>query len=188
MQTKIIEELYLLVAASFRLESKAFDYELWMDQIHSMIMITSELAQKYGADEEIVIIATLLHHFSALSAFAGSAESSLGPEEGADALLSRLGYPADRIQSVKRCFSRKSPNKDPTEASAEELLMADAKAFAHIQALASLFHDIYKNIGEGLDRGSARIKGKLLREWNDVSAQGKKVYKEKYEKIVNAIS
>lgn len=187
MQTHVIEELYLLVATAFRLESKAFDYELWMDQIHSMIMITRELAQKYGADEEIVIIATLLHHFSALKGFAGKAESSLTPTEGADALLSRLGYPEDRIQRVKNCFGDKSVKKDHTEASVEEILMVDAKAFAHIQALASLFHDIYENMGDGLDEGLTRIRGKLQRDWRNVSAQGKEVYKEKYEKIVNAI-
>lgn len=176
----------MLVAASFRLESKAFDYELWVDQIHSMITITRDLAKKYGADEEIVIIATLLHHFSVLSEYAGSAESSMNPEEGAEALLLRLGYPEDRIQRVSRCFSPKSPNKDQAKASAEELLMADAKAFAHIQALASLFHDIYETIGDGVDEGLARIRYKLERDWRAVSAQGKEVYKERYEKIVNA--
>jgi uncharacterized protein len=187
MQTKIIEELYLLVATAFRLESKAFDYELWMDQIRSMIMITRELSQKYGADEEIVIIATLLHHFTALKGFTGKAENSLSPKEGADSLLSHLGYPDDRILKVKNCFGNKSMKMDRAEASIEEVLMADAKAFAHIQALASLFHDIYANIGDGLDEELTRIRGKLQRDWSNVSAQGKKVYKEKYEKILNAI-
>lgn len=185
MQIQIIEELYLLVATAFRLESKAFDYELWADKINAMIAITCNLAQKYGADEEIVIIATLLHHFSALME-RDKNDGSTDAGEAMETLLSRLGYPKDRIRLVKNCLAYQNERDDHSKPSAEQTLMADAYAFSHIQALASLFHEVYENIDVMLEAGVERIKRKLQRDWRELSEQGKIIYKEKYERILNA--
>lgn len=188
MNTKIIEELQLLVAAAFRLESKAFSDDFWQEQIDSMIKITRDLSREYGADEEIVLIATLLHHFSALKGPETTMGGGASFEDGAEALLSRLGYPEERIQIVKSCFAPYRKNNNSPATSAEITLMADAKAFAHIQALASLFLTVYKHMGLGQNPESERINRKLRQDWDRVSEIGKKVYKEKYEKIVHAIT
>jgi hypothetical protein len=187
MQVQIVEELYLLVATAFRLESKAFDYELWTDHIKSMIMMTSYLARRYGADEEIVVVAVLLHHLSFIKLEKNQKEHHSNRTEETETLLSHFGYPADRIERVKKCILNQRGSEKSMNPSIEEAFMADTQALAHIRALASLFHEVYERMDVDIDHGVSRIRGKLQQDWENVSSKGKRFFMEQYETILNRL-
>lgn len=146
--------------------------------IESVTYYALELAEKYGADKEIVALGALLHDINEAFEYGGHEEHHIYSAEIAVKLLSDLNYPQDRIERVKNCVlnHRGSVLKDKN--TVEEECVADADALAHFDLVPKMFLE---------EERKAWIKGKFERDYAKLSEPTKELIKEKYDILMRIL-
>jgi len=97
-----------------------------------------ELAEKQGADKEIVEIAAWLHDIGSIR---GQHENHhVVSSEVADELLSSLDYPRDRIDAVKHCIFTHRGSLALERQSKEAHILADADAMSHFDDIDGILY------------------------------------------------
>jgi uncharacterized protein len=152
-----------------------------------MIQIGIELATDYHADEEIVVIAILLHDLAAIKDGSKRRDHHIFGAEEAQIYLVEQNYPADKIDLVKKCILNHRGSINNPKGTIEEICVADADGIAHIQEIGSLFYVAYKEMNMSIDDGVEWIKGKIQRDWNKMSEKGKSRFKRKYDEIMGIL-
>ena len=59
---------------------------------------------------------------------------------------------------------------------------------SHFDAVPSLFYLAFVNRNLGIDEGTQFVVGKLERSYNKLSAQGKRIYRDKYRRVMAAVA
>ena len=183
MNTELIDKLYKIVEDACKAETNAFGYGIWSHHVHPMIPIAQKLAQKFGADEEIVIIATLLHDLAGIQNSKNKAEHHLIGAIRAEEILQAYQYPAEKIQAVQHCIKNHRGSVNNHKSTIEEICVADADAIVHMTELASLFYAAYKELDMNIDDGKLWMKEKIQRDWEKMSEQSKVLFEYKYRAI-----
>lgn len=187
MDQTLIRDLSALVEDACKSDTNVFGYGIWSHHIKPMIPIARSLAAEYHADEEIVVIATLLHDLAAIQDSSKRKEHHVYGAELAGAILAERHYPPDRIEKVQKCILNHRGSVNNRKTSIEEVCVADADAMAHIQELGSLFYVAYREMNMGIDEGVAWIKGKIQRDWNKMSESGRAKFQSRYEEILRVL-
>ncbi|MGB4572878.1 MAG: HD domain-containing protein [Rectinemataceae bacterium] len=187
MNETLINNLYTLVETACKSEKNVFGYGIWSHHIKPMVGIAKGLANEYGADEEIVVIASLLHDLAGIKDESKRKEHHFYGAEEADGILSDYGYKKEKIEKVKKCIYNHRGSVNNKKGSMEELCVADADAIAHIQEIGSLFYVAYKEMDMDIDQGTGWIKEKIEKDWRKMSKNGKTKFKQRYEEILRVI-
>jgi len=187
MDNILIEKLTELVENECKSKSNKYGYGIWSHHIKPMLKISTKLASLYKAEEEIVIIATLLHDLAGIRDNSKAEEHHIFGAIEAEEILRKYNYPDDRIEKVKKCILNHRGSVNNIKISAEEICVADADAMAHIEEIGSLFYLVYKEMDMGIEDGIQYIKGKINRDWNKMSEKSKEMFKYKYEKVIDVI-
>lgn len=141
------------------------------------------LAKRFGADSEIVELASLLHDFTIESH--GNDEHHITGSEGAEKILSSFGYPPERIEKVKRCIERHRCKNGFFPDTIEERIIATSDSLAHLDMLL-IFPWIGKKDGLGIRETVEWIYEKLKRDlekkifFDDV----RKEYRERFDSAI----
>lgn len=183
-----IEELYSIVESDCKAESNLDGYGIWSHHIKPMVLIAKNLAKEYGADDEIVTLAALLHDLAGIRDRSKRENHHLFGAELAGTILSTYEYPQEKIRIIQKCILNHRGSINNIKDSIEEICIADADAIAHIHEISSLFYLVYKEQNLGIDEGVAWIKGKLERDWNKLSEQGKLKFKNRYTQILEVLT
>lgn len=187
MDNNLIEKLTVLVEDACKSKSNKYGYGIWSHHIKPMLKISTNLASFYNAEEEIVIIATLLHDLAGIRDDSKTKDHHIYGAIEAEEILRKYNYPNDRIEKVKKCILNHRGSVNNTKDSVEEICVTDADAMAHIEGIGSLFYLVYKEMNMEIDEGIQYIRGKINRDWNKMSEKSKEMYKIKYEKVIDVI-
>jgi uncharacterized protein len=187
MNQELIRELSQIVETACKSKNNKFGYGIWSHHIKPMIEISRILSKKYNADEEIVLIATLLHDLAGISDSTHIEEHHIYGAIDAERILNKYEFPTNRIEMVKKCIINHRGSINNKKETIEEICVADADAISHIEEIASLFYVVYVEKNMGIDEGSTWIKAKISRDWNKMSEKSKKLYKDKYETILSIV-
>ncbi|MEK6263767.1 MAG: HD domain-containing protein [Clostridium sp.] len=187
MDNTLIEKLTELVENACKSKSNKYGYGIWSHHIKPMLQISTKLASFYNADEEIVIIATLLHDLAGIRDNSKTKEHHIYGSIEAEEILRKYNYPDDRIEKVKRCILNHRGSFNNFNDIFEEICVADADAMAHIEQIGSLFYLVYKEMDMEIEEGIQYIKGKINRDWHKMSEKSKEIFKYKYESVIDII-
>lgn len=177
----------IMVENDCRADENIYGYGIWSHHIKPMLSITKELASTYDADEEIVIIATLLHDLAGIKDASKAQQHHIYGAMEAEKILKSYNYPADRIELVKNCIINHRGSVNNPKGSIEEICVADSDAMAHIQELSSLFYLVYKEMKLSIEEGTAFIKNKINRDWDKMSDRSKRIFEDRYLAVVNIL-
>lgn len=145
------------------------------------------LAEQYGADEEVVVIAAWLHDIASITDYSLYEEHHVHGAEMAEEILNRFDYDKDKIQLVKKCILNHRGSKPAEKQNAEEVCIADADAISHFDSVPSLFYLAYVKRGLGIQEGMDFVKNKLERSYGKLSDSGKNIFSEKYKAAMAVI-
>ncbi len=164
-------------------------YDFWNDHIKYVVKNSIELAEKYGADVEIVELGALLHDIAMPSEFGPREEHNVYGVQIADELLTKLNYPEDRKERVKECVLRHRGSKSLPRNTIEEECVADADVMAHFDCIPSMFHLAFgkNDLDLSLEEGAEFVKKKLERDYNKLSDRTKIELKDRYENIMKVL-
>lgn len=155
--------------------------------IKAVVENAAYLADKYGADKEIAVIAAWLHDIASITDYSLYEEHHIHGAEMAEEILNGFDYDKDKIQLVKKCILNHRGSKPAEKQSAEEVCIADADAISHFDSVPSLFYLAYVKRGLGIREGIDFVKNKLERSYKKLSHSGKEIFAEKYKAAMSII-
>ena len=184
----LIQEVAHIVERACAAPTNVFGYGIWTHHIREVVRLGRELSAEFGADEEVVTLAALLHDYASVKDERLYAEHHVhGPLE-AEHLLTSLDYPARKIDAVKRCVAEHRGSVGGERTTPEARCLASADALAHIDNVASLLYFAYVHKRLGIDEGAMWVREKLMRSWEKLEPDMRERSKERYEGALKTLS
>ena len=166
---------------------KKTGYNYFENHIKYVVKNALELAEKYGADIEVVEIGALLHDSAAVYEYGPIEEHNVYGEKLADKMLSDLNYDETKKELVKKCVLNHRSSTKLNRNTIEEKCVADADVIAHFDRIPDLFSLAYHDRGMTILEGANYVKGKLERDFNKLSDESKVLLKDRYENIMKVL-
>ena len=143
------------------------------------LRISQELAKKLKRDEEIIEIAAWLHDIGSI--INGRKDHHITGAQIAEEKLKSLNYPLEKIELIKRCILNHRGSRNDFRETVDEQIIAEADALSHFNHIEGIFQAafVYENQTQGQARETTRKK--LQNKWNQLSDEGRKLIKQKYE-------
>lgn len=155
--------------------------------IEAVVKNAEKLAEKYGADKEIVIIAAWLHDIASITDYAMYEEHHIYGASIAKEILNELHYEKEKIELVQECILNHRGSVNREKNSREELCVADADAISHFDNVPSLLYLAYGERKMGIEEGVKFVKAKLERSYNKLSDESKEFYNEKCKQVMEVL-
>ncbi|MDR0897382.1 MAG: HDIG domain-containing protein [Oscillospiraceae bacterium] len=159
-------------------------YDYWNDHIKLVVWHALSLADRYGADREIVELGALLHDISMPAEYGERSEHASYSAEMAEKILIGLGYPSDRRARVKACVYHHAGRNAHLRSSIEEHCVADGDALAHFDRIPSLFSLAYNVHKMELEEGRAYVKQRLMDDYHELTERTKADFEGRYKAIM----
>ena len=156
--------------------------------IEAVVTTGALLAERSGADKEVVMIASWLHALASVTDPSLYEEHHLHGAEMARDLLTSLGYDSEKISLVQACIRSHRGSIQIEKRTLEELCVADADAISHFDDLPSLLYLAYGIQGLGLEEGKAFVRSKLERSFQKLSPASKEYYREKCRRVLDLLA
>ena len=153
----------------------------WDHHIKLVYELAKNNAQSYGADEEIVSIAALLHDIASVTNKDYTENHHIIGAKIAEELLIKESYQRDKIELIQKCIFNHRGSKLMDKNTPEEICIADADAMAHFYSIPSLFSMVYREKQLSIAEGIEFVKNKLNRSYNKLSSKGKALVEQQYE-------
>lgn len=176
----MIKHIEEIVEDACRKETNVFGYGIWSHHIVFVKKYGGFLAEKYGADKEVVEIAALLHDYASIKDYSLTKNHHLHSASEAEKLLKSLGYPEEKISAIKDCIMTHRASVSIKRKSVEAICLASADAMAHIDQIPSLLYLAFVQHKMSIDEGIAWVTEKLERSWKKLCPFAKEIIEEKY--------
>lgn len=145
------------------------------------------LAEKYGADKEVVLIAAWLHDIASVTDYSLYDLHHIHGAKMASSILKEYGYDSKKILLVEECIKNHRGSVNSERNSLEALCVADADAISHFDSIPGLLYLAYVQKGMGIEEGKGFVKDKLVRSFQKLSAESKRHYQDKFEKVMEVL-
>lgn len=177
----IEDKVYLVVKNRCEQPTNAYGVGAWDHHIKTVYELAKQYANDYGADQEIVSLASLLHDIASVTDVGYTEEHHIMGAKIAEEILIQENYPFEKIDLIKKCILNHRGSRLVDKTSNEEVCVADCDAMAHFYSIPSLLSMVYREKNLSIDEGSKFVMDKLERSYNKMSEKGKQLVKVQYE-------
>ncbi|MBE6144470.1 MAG: HD domain-containing protein [Firmicutes bacterium] len=177
----IEDKVYLVVKNRCEQPTNAYGIGAWDHHIKTVYELAKQYANDYGADQEIVSLASLLHDIASVTDVGYTEEHHIIGAKIAEEILIQENYPSKKIDLIKKCILNHRGSRLVDKTSNEEVCVADCDAMAHFYSIPSLLSMVYREKNLSIDEGSKFVLDKLERSYNKMSEKGKQLVKVQYE-------
>lgn len=178
----IIKEIKNFVEDECKKPGSKYGYEPFTYHFIPMVEYAGKLSDELGGDKEVIIIAAWLHDIGAI--IYGRANHHITGAEIAEKKLKELGYPAEKVELVKKCILNHRGSQKNNAESIEEQIVAEADVLSNFDNIGGIFKAAF--VYEGKNQGEANnsVREKLENKWNQLRFESsKKIIRPKYEAI-----
>lgn len=189
MRTDIIEYLQKELRTRCEAPSNKFGIGCYY-HIKAVAKNAELLAEKYGADKEVTVIAAWLHDIASVTDISLYKEHHIHGAEMAEEILERFGYDKEKTALVKKCIINHRgsiKSTDGIKKTMEEICVADADAISHFDSIPSLLFLAYSTNGMDHNAGIEFVVGKLKRSYAKLSDGSREFYRSKYENAMEIL-
>lgn len=155
--------------------------------IEAVVKNAELLAEQFGADKEIVMIAAWLHDIASITDYSLYEMHHIHGAEIAEDLLKKLNYDIDKISLIKKCIINHRGSIEFEKLTVEEKCVADADAVSHFDRIPNLLYLAYTKKGMEIGEGKEFVKAKLQRSYQKLSEESKKYYLQKYKNAMELL-
>ncbi|MBD5083483.1 MAG: HD domain-containing protein [Clostridiales bacterium] len=156
--------------------------------IEAVVKNGALLAERYGADKEIVMIVAWLHDIASATDYSLYQDHHIHGAEMARDILLQWNYETERIEWVQRCIRNHRGSVSLDQESVEEVCVADADAISHFDSLPSLLYLAYRERGMDFEEGRNFVKDKLERSFQKLSPRSRELYENRYRQIMDILN
>lgn len=182
----IVTQVRDFVETESRKPSSKYGFEPFVHHFIPMVQYAKELAEKLGADVEIVEISAWLHDIGAI--VYGREDHHLTGAKIAEEKLREFDYSEDKIMIVKKCIENHRGSVDAKRESLEEQIIAEADALSNFDNISGIFKAAF--MYEDLDQSEAQkaVYRKLKNKWDKLHfTQSRELVRAKYEAAVTLL-
>lgn len=166
-------------------ESSHDNYDYWEEHIKYVYEESKVLAVKYKADVEIVLLGALLHDIALICRVGDRKDHHINGKILANEILSKYNYPIEKKELVLNCVFNHRSSKNAT--TLEEQCVADADILAHFDNISMLYNSAFNNYKLTLGEVKEWMLQHFEKDYNDLSDETKKEFKEKYKLICDIV-
>ena len=160
--------------------------QTWNYHILPVIKAAVMLAEKYGADRDIVEVAAIFHDYADLLDFANRENHHILGAELAEGILLQDGFDQNFIDRVKTCIVNHRASVVREKFTIEEICVADADAISHLDNVVELIcWRAY--LGEDIMQCNEFVKKKIKKSYAKMSKETQEMYKDKYDSIMKIL-
>ena len=174
----IVKEIKKFVEDECKKPSSKYGYEPFTFHFAPVALYAGKLADELGGDKEVVLVAAWLHDIGSI--ISGREDHHLTGAKIAEKKLKELGYPAEKIELVKKCIlNHRGSTKTK---SLEEQILAEADTMSNFNNISGIFKAAF--IFEKMNQGEAKeaVRKKLENKWKQLRfKKSKQLIKPKYE-------
>ncbi len=179
--TELIQAISDIVEEASKKDTNIFGYEGWTYHVVIVVKYAKLLAERLGADKEIVEISALLHDYASVKDSAMYKEHHIYGAIEAERILKDFNYSEERINIIKDCIIQHRGSVILKKTTKESICLSSADAMAHIDQVPSLLYLVYYKRKMNVSEGANWVSEKIERSWNKLCPEGKEIIKEKYE-------
>ena len=161
------------------------NYDFWNEHIKYVYIESRKLAEKYGADIEIVKLGALLHDIALICKVGERKDHHINGKILAEEILNKYDYPKEKKDRVLSCVYNHRSSKNATNI--EDLCVADADIIAHFDNIPMLFNSAYNRNHISLNEVREWMKNAFEKDYNDLSDRTKETFKDKYKQICEIV-
>jgi len=182
MEENIVEIIRKFVEEECKSPNSKYGYEPYEFHFALVHKYAKQLAEDFGADIEIIELAAWLHDIGSI--IYGRENHDITGAEIAEKKLKELNYPPEKIEKVKKCILNHRGSRKNNRETVEEQIIADADSLSHFDNISGIFKAafVYENKNQKEAQISAREK--LIRSWDKLSPNAKKIIKPKYDAVL----
>lgn len=160
--------------------------QTWKYHLFPVINNACMLADKFGADRDIVEVAAIFHDYADLLDFANRDNHHTMGAELAEVFLRQDGFDDEFIERVKQCIVNHRGSVPKNKLTIEEICVADADAMSHLDSVVELIcWRAY--LGEDIETCNNFVKQKIRKSFAKMSDKTKELVKDKYESIMKIL-
>jgi len=160
--------------------------QTWKFHLYPVIKNACMLADKYGADKDVVEVAALFHDYADLLDLANRDKHHILGAVFAEKILKEDGFNSEFIQKVKLCIYNHRASVVKEKFSIEEICVADADAMSHLDSVVELIcWRAY--LGEDIMTANNFVKNKINKSYAKMSKETQKLMKSKYDSIMQTL-
>lgn len=186
MRTDILEYLHREIKNRCEKPTNQFGMGCY-DHIKAVVKNSELLAEKYGADKEVVMIAAWLHDVASITDYSLYEMHHIHGAQMAGDILRKLNYGEEKIRLVQACIRNHRGSVIEVKKSWEEMCVADADAISHFDSVPSLLYLAYAEKKMSLSEGKEFVRKKLKRSYDKLSPESKEFYQRKYQNVMEVL-
>ena len=183
------EKYYNLIKNQAEIFDKSQNCEIgqtWKYHLYPVIKNALWLAEKYGADKDIVEIAALFHDYADLINMDNRERHHILGAELAESILTHDNFDKSFIEKVKLCILNHRASVVKNKFSVEEICVADADAMSHLDSFVELIcWRAY--LGEDIITCNNFVKNKIQKSFDKMSKETKILMQDKYDSIMKVL-
>ncbi len=172
----MIEKIKNIVKKECEKDNWSWDYHMV-----PVVKYANQLAEKLGADKEIVEISAWLHDITRLKGDSENHHTS-GPIE-AEKILKELKYPQEKIEKIKHCIHAHRGSQSIKRETLEAECVASADAMAHFDNVSALLYVAFVKKLMNIEEGKIWVRNKFERSWKKLIPEAKEIVLPKYEAV-----
>lgn len=160
-------------------------YDFWNGHIKYVYREATSLAEKYGADVEIVQLGALLHDIAQMER-GDKKDHEIHGKVIAEQILHEYNYPENKLQQVLGCVLHHRSSKNAENL--EELCVADADILAHFDNIPMLFdaaYNLHKIVG--INQVREFMRATFVKDFDDLSEKTKQDFNARYQTIYQVV-
>lgn len=183
------EKYYKLIedqATKFDISQNCQIGQTWKFHLYPVIKNACFLAEKYGADKDVVEVAALFHDYANLIDFANREKHHLLSAELAEKILLEDNFDKEFISKVLSCIRNHRASVLREKNTIEEICVADADAMSHLDNVVELIcWRAYLN--EDIMTCNNFVKKKIIKSYAKMSKETQELMKDKYNSILTIL-
>lgn len=183
------EKYYRLIQEQSEIYDKTQNCQVgqtWKYHLLPVIKNACILAERYGADKDVVEVAAIFHDYADLLDFANRENHHILGAELAEGVLIQDGFPQEFVDKVKLCITNHRASVVKDKFSVEEICVADADAMSHLDSFVELIcWRAY--LREDIMDCNDFVKNKIKKSYAKMSKETQALMKDKYESIMKVL-
>lgn len=181
----IVEEIRKHVIKRYQERDDAEGMDMYETHVKYVVEYARTLAEKLGADVEVVEIAALLHDIARIDGL--NENHHIEGAKYAEELLDGLGYDSDKISIIKNCIMSHRGSVDIPQKTIEAKCLASGDAMAHFRSIPDMFYFVYKDLGCNIEEGKQKLRKKFTESYNKMIPEAKEIVEEKYIAVMKIL-
>jgi uncharacterized protein len=178
---QIIDEIKGIIKETCLAETNPHGAGALTHHIPRVARCAKQLAERVGADREIVEIAAWLHDYASVLNEKWVEDHHIHGAKLAEELLRKLNYPEDKIKRVSHCVYAHRGSKPKAQKTIEAKVVASADGMAHIIDAYETLHYAYTEKKLSIDEGARWLTAKLERSWRKMMPEAHELIRDRYE-------